>query len=34
MSLLTVNFAKSSYLSAKIYLIFVKNVLKENLNYF
>ena len=34
MSLLTVTFAKSSHLSARIYVIFVKNVLKENLNSF
>ena len=34
MSLLTVKFAESSHLSARIYVIFVKNVLKENLNLF
>ena len=34
MSLLTVKFAESSHFSARIYVIFVKNVLKENLNLF
>ena len=34
MSLLTVKFGKSSYFKARIYLIFLKNVLKQNWNSF